>query len=735
LDRDSLAVIPDEAAPMDPMVRALVTVRRGIRAALPLAAVALLAAAVLLAAVQPLGNVGFGVTAGLIALLVVTRIWQRTRAVEERARIDVELGLLLLLGAFAAVIHIDGGLGGAYYGLVLLAIAAVSAFASPKVSLLVIAIGLGFEAAIHQLAFGGLTLEAFGPHVGFAVVFGALNMLTLRSEVARLRKASQVELESERERIREQARSYRLLRAPRDAGTDADSTGDRLRAVEAVDREEHLLRSGVEEIRLSVLFALRLLRESLGAHTAILLWLDTAARQLRINELASDDADLSEGPFAAGDGIPGVVLSQRASVCVSDIKPSFVLPYYRGACPVRAVCAAPVFEHGALRGVLVLDRVEDRPFTAAEQALVEQAARLAARTVENERVFVQLERTKVEQGTLYRAADALGSAVTEQEVVEAGVSSAHEIASVDFAAFTAFEESSDTHHIRAVSGDGEERLIGRSFRHNAGLVSMALRNRHPLPYRGEYDESCQTVFEKGLRPPAVPSLIVLPLLSHDRPLGTLVLGSRQPRAFDEAARGLLEVLASHMAVSLSNARMVRTLEEQATTDGLTGLLNKRALLDTADQMMSSARRFGRPLSVLVADIDLFKRVNDTYGHDVGDEVIKELARIHAAAKRTTDAVARFGGEEFVTICEQTDAEGALLLAERIRAEFGETVFHAGGKQLSCTCSVGIATFPDAGSSWVELFKAADEALYHSKRSGRDRATIWSPSGPRSCAAA
>jgi len=719
---------------MDPLVVALVSTRRGARAALPFVAVALLAAAVVLAAVEPLGTVAYAITMGLIGLLVATRVWQRTRAVEQRARIDVELGLLLLLAAFATVLHVDGGLGGPYYGLVLLGIAAVSAFAPARASLTVIAVGLGFEAGLHELAFGGLTLEGYLPHVGFAVVFGVLNMLTLRSEVARLRKASLVELESERERIRDQARSYRLLRVPRDESADADATGDRLRAIAAADHEDQLLHSGVEEIRLSVLLALRLLRESLGAHTAILLWLDTSARQFRISELCSDDADLSEGPFASGDGIPGVVLSQRAPVTVSEMKPSFVLPYYRGACPVRAVCAVPVFEHGALRGVLVLDRIDDRPFTPTEQQLVEQAARLTARTVENERVFVQLERTKGEQGTLYRAADALGGAVSEQEVVEAGVSSAHEIASVDFAAFTAFEEGSATHHIRAVSGDEKDRLIGRSFGQNSGLVSMALRNRHPLPYRGEYDASCQTVFEKGLRPPAMPSLIVLPLLSREQPLGTLVLGSNQAGAFGEAARGLLEVLASHMAVSLSNARMVRTLEEQATTDGLTGLLNKRALLDTAEQMMSSARRFGRPLSVLIADIDLFKRVNDTYGHDVGDEVIKELANIHQRAKRTTDAVARFGGEEFVTICEQTDSEGALLLAERIRSEFARTTFHAGGQTVNCTCSVGIATFSEAGTTWAELFKASDEALYHSKRSGRDRATIWSPSGPRSAAA-
>jgi diguanylate cyclase (GGDEF)-like protein len=139
--------------------------------------------------------------------------------------------------------------------------------------------------------------------------------------------------------------------------------------------------------------------------------------------------------------------------------------------------------------------------------------------------------------------------------------------------------------------------------------------------------------------------------------------------------------------------------------------------------------------VLVADIDHFKKVNDTYGHDVGDVVIKGLGEILRRAKRNTDAVARFGGEEFVIICEETDARGAMLLAERVREELGRTTFHPHGKTapggqalaVSVTCSVGVATYPEAGATWEEMFKAADEALYVSKRSGRNRSTACSPS--------
>src|SRR5205814_8765444 len=106
-----------------------------------------------------------------------------------------------------------------------------------------------------------------------------------------------------------------------------------------------------------------------------------------------------------------------------------------------------------------------------------------------------------------------------------------------------------------------------------------------------------------------------------------------------------EVLASHLAVSLSNARMVHKLETMATTDSMTGLLNKRAMLDAAVQKIAAAARFDRRLSVVTVDIDFFKKVNDTYGHDVGDLVIRGLGEVLKRQKRNTDQVARFGGEE------------------------------------------------------------------------------------------
>jgi two-component system, cell cycle response regulator len=722
---------------MDALVSTILFFRRGSRQAWPALVVVLIAMGIVLHAAMPLGSLGYGLLMTIAVAGLVASARQRASLVEQSWRLDLLVGCLMTVAAFGVIVHVDRALDGRCYPLVYLTTAIASVMLHRAASLSLVAMVIAFEALLSLLAFGGIQQQTLGPHALFLLAIALINMLSLRLEMMRLKQASKKQLQAERDRIREEARSYRLLRAPSHGAKAQDSQpGKRARD------EERLLQSGVEQIEVTLLFALKLLRQCLHVHTAMVLWLDDKGQSLRIAELATSarDAEIMEGPFATGDGILGAVLSQERTVYVDNMRSDYLLPYYRNSSSIRTICAVPIFEHGGLRGVMIVDRCEPKPFTKPERQLVEQAAGFAARAIENERVFVQLERTKVEQGKLYRASERLSEAISEQEVVDAGVLAASEIAAVDFAAFVAYDSISDKHQIRSVRiTDGlpnsldAQSLEGKQFRANKGLVAMAVRNRHPLPYRGQYDSSHQVVFDRNLPVPDMPSLLVLPLYVREEALGSLVLGSRGERVFHEAARHLLEVLGTHLAVSLANARMVRKLEEQATTDGLTGLLNKRAMFDIAAEKIAGAKRFGRSLSVLIADIDHFKRVNDTYGHDVGDIVIKELADIHQRNKRSTDAVARFGGEEFVTICEETDAAGAMLLAERIRDELRSTVFHANGQEVRCTCSIGIATFPAAGSSWHELFKAADDALYVSKRGGRDQVTIWGNQGRGSAA--
>jgi diguanylate cyclase (GGDEF)-like protein len=164
------------------------------------------------------------------------------------------------------------------------------------------------------------------------------------------------------------------------------------------------------------------------------------------------------------------------------------------------------------------------------------------------------------------------------------------------------------------------------------------------------------------------------------------------------------------------------LEALATTDPLTRLPNHRALLEHLDQEVERARRFGRPLSLLFFDADRFKRVNDTYGHVVGDAVLRELAERTRNALRAGDTVGRYGGEEFMALLPETDLEQAKQVAERIRASIASlpvaTAEVAGG--IHATISIGIATYPTDGDTADEVLEKGDQAMYWAKRLGRNQ---------------
>ncbi len=705
---------------MDPLVRSAIWIQRLV-ARTTGTLVALLSGAVLVyATLEPPDATGSSLLLGLLLAAVLYRgaqRWRRPPAEEETTRLDLEFFTQLTVFLFGLVLRAPGGLDGPFYA-ALYALAMLSAsFARPKAAAGTIGFAILLEAGIHYLALAERSLERLAFHAALLCVFALLNFSVFRAEIARVRKLSRLRIETELKKIHESARSYRLLGAPSAAGERSHTPPP--------DDAERLLRSGVDEIHQGVQFALALLRRSLAVRTALLLGLDDGRAQLVIQEIASDEDSILPGPFDARDGIFGASLADGQQLSVSGAKAYLHVPYYAVRPVIGSVCATPLFEHGKVRGLLVVDREAREPFSAAEEESLRRAAHFIVRAIQNERVFVQLERAKVEQGKLYRAANALAAATTEAQVVEASVNGAREFAAFDFAVVTLFDKATSEHEICAVSGEGADRLLGQRFRHNTGLVSMVVANRHALPYRGDYDASRQVVFTRRLTPPSMPSLLVLPLAVHERALGTLVLGSSRRGAFGDSVRPTLEVLASHVAVSLANARMLKRLEELATLDGLTNLFNKRALSELAAHKLKSALRFKKPLSLLICDIDHFKKVNDTHGHDVGDLVIKGFADVLRRVKRDTDAVGRFGGEEFVVLCEETDAEGAAQLAERVRVELEATTFHGEHGSLKVTCSVGVAPFPAAGGSWEALFKAADEALYASKRGGRNRVTVWS----------
>ena len=188
---------------------------------------------------------------------------------------------------------------------------------------------------------------------------------------------------------------------------------------------------------------------------------------------------------------------------------------------------------------------------------------------------------------------------------------------------------------------------------------------------------------------------------------------------------MLGVIANQVAVSMQNAKMYEVLEEQATTDGLTGLVNHRTFQERFTTMLGRADRHELAVSLLLTDIDHFKKINDTYGHPTGDEVLRRVAAILKASARKIDIVARYGGEEFALVLEGTDRAGARQLAERIRQEVEQQSFPSSKGAFSATLSIGVASYPDDSREKPEIIARADQALYSAKHGGRNRTVCFS----------
>jgi diguanylate cyclase (GGDEF)-like protein len=189
-------------------------------------------------------------------------------------------------------------------------------------------------------------------------------------------------------------------------------------------------------------------------------------------------------------------------------------------------------------------------------------------------------------------------------------------------------------------------------------------------------------------------------------------------SFGPAAKDAAAWIAAQALIALENARLHGQVQRQAVTDELTGLANRRRFLAQLEAEVTRSRRNGSPLGIILADLDDFKRVNDTYGHDVGDEALRSFAAILEGTVRDVDLPVRLGGEEFAVLVPDTDLEGAALLAERIRQELEASRPHPSGAQYQLTASFGVSCFPSAATA-EDLLTDADRRLYEAKHRGKN----------------
>jgi diguanylate cyclase (GGDEF)-like protein len=286
----------------------------------------------------------------------------------------------------------------------------------------------------------------------------------------------------------------------------------------------------------------------------------------------------------------------------------------------------------------------------------------------------------------------------------------------DFGAILLYDQADE--ELVLAASHGYAREVGYRQPAGAGLVGAVVATGEPVCV---VDVTLDPRYVAGVQDAR--SELAVPLKWRGRTIGVLNVESRQTGAYGPTDIALLTTVAEQAASYIGNARLYQQTQQAAITDAHTGLFNYRHFQDQVTGVIRDAQLTGSTCSLIMLDLDYFKRCNDTYGHPTGDEVLQELARVLRDSCRGGDMIFRYGGEEFAVILPDAKADMAVRVAERIRARIaGHRFTTRQGHRLDMylTASLGVANYPRDAISSVDLVIAADKALYQAKTGGRDK---------------
>lgn len=323
---------------------------------------------------------------------------------------------------------------------------------------------------------------------------------------------------------------------------------------------------------------------------------------------------------------------------------------------------------------------------------------------------------------IYRISQDLSQALELSELIHTATRTLSETLAYRCFSLIFLNEERRLFEVRVAHGfHNDMKLLGLVIPEGSGLSGRAILSRKRLFRRHlareeDYLHEPYEVKEKLY-------FMSLPMIVKDQVVGVLNIGDEHKEFFNADHIEFLESLASHMATAYHRSQLYLKTKELAITDELTGLNNRRHFLRMLQIEWRRAIRFNQPLSLLMVDVDHFKRVNDRYGHLNGDQVLKKMAQLLMGHVREVDTVARFGGEEFVIILTDTPYHDALMVAEKLRRiteEKSRFICDQLGIDLQLSVSIGVSNYPRCGDSADELLNTADIALYDAKNKGRNR---------------
>jgi diguanylate cyclase (GGDEF)-like protein len=373
----------------------------------------------------------------------------------------------------------------------------------------------------------------------------------------------------------------------------------------------------------------------------------------------------------------------------------------------------------------------DTPLAADDIKILGAFADLFSVVLENNRLRSQVKDRQHGLAALTEIMRTSASTLAVGDLFQTILDRSTECVDAEHGSLLLFDEGTNALVIKAIKGLNPKIVEGVRIRPGEGISGMVFAEAKPLLV-ADLETDVRVLQEKRPRY-RTRSFISLPLQSHDQTIGVLNVADKlSGETFTPYDLDLLTSIATHTTVAIQRSEYHQRSEELkriSITDSLTGLLNRRYFQERLVEEVERFKRHRLPFSLIIIDIDDFKRFNDTYGHMVGDEALTVTARAVRTSIRAIDVAARYGGEEFTVILPQTPKKAAKKMALRIGEAVGQTVIApTTGRTLRLTVSLGVASFPDDAETLEDLLRHADQALYEAKRRGKNQVVVFqSPS--------
>ncbi|NWF64515.1 MAG: diguanylate cyclase [Chloroflexi bacterium] len=388
--------------------------------------------------------------------------------------------------------------------------------------------------------------------------------------------------------------------------------------------------------------------------------------------------------------------------------------------PSRSLIALPLTTPQQKLGALLVSFEQRRSFEKDEVEICEQAAALIALALEKFQAKEEAEHRAATSESLRKA----GMAVTQKNTFEDAIQHILEQLKLIIQYNSASIQLIRGDALEIVGGHGwvsEQEVIGMKFPIPGENPNTAVIQQSSAVYLPDV----RARYEQFNHPPHnhIRSWLGIPLIAQDKVIGLLAIDGSTPDQFSENDIMAAGEFAKQVAITIENTRLLQESRSLAITDELTGVYNRRGLLQLGEFEFQRARRINRPISLMLFDIDHFKKINDAHGHPIGDQILRQLAQICSQLSRATDLAARYGGEEFTILLAETNHDIARIIGERLRSAIMKHPFHTEAGDLSVTVSIGIAE-ADKKDNLESLIKKADTALYQAKNSGRNRVVVY-----------